>query len=276
MSPFAQCRKFAVFRGDGSRNRNGAAIRLLASLLTASLLCAGAAAAKQPDLVEPSLHVAPGGAAGPRVALTFDACMGRTDMRILSALIDNRMPATVFVTARWLKHNREALAMMQAHPDLFEIENHGAMHVPAVDRPAKIYGIAAAGSPAAVQAEVEGGAAAIRAAGSADPRWFRGSTARYSPSAIAQIRKLGFRVAGYSLNGDGGSLLAARTAEKRIAAARDGDVVISHINQPTHAAGEGVVKGILALKAKGYAFVRLSDVRADGSDATTSAENAAY
>ncbi|WP_315919337.1 polysaccharide deacetylase family protein [Mesorhizobium sp. SP-1A] len=244
-------------------------MRLLASLLAATLLCVGPALAGQKGLVEPSLHVAPGGTAGPRVALTFDACMGRTDMRILSALIDNKVPATVFVTSRWLRHNAPALAMLQAHPDLFEIENHGAMHVPAVDHPATIYGIAAAGSPAAVDAEVEGGAAAIRAAGAADPHWFRGSTALYSPSAIEQIRKLGFRIAGYSVNGDGGSLLGAGMAQKRIASARDGDVVISHINQPTHSAGEGVVKGILALKAKGFAFVRLSDVEVDGSDGTT-------
>lgn len=135
----------------------------------------------------------------------------------------------------------------------------------------KIYGIAAAGSPEAVEAEVEGGANAVRAAGGGDPKWFRGSTARYSKSAIAQIRKLGLRVAGYSLNGDGGSLFGAKTAEKRIAAARDGDVVIAHINQPHHAAGEGVAKAIVDLKAKGYAFVRLSDVPSDGSDGTTAA-----
>jgi peptidoglycan/xylan/chitin deacetylase (PgdA/CDA1 family) len=246
-------------------------MRLLIFSLAGVLLAAAPAAARQADTVEPSLHIAPGGAATPRVALTFDACMGRTDMRILSALIDNRMPATIFVTGRWLKRNKAAFAQMRAHADLFEIENHGAMHVPAVDRPMKIYGIAAAGSPAAVEAEVEGGAAAIRAAGAEAPRWYRGSTARYTPSAIARIRRLGFKVAGYSLNGDGGSLLGAHAAEKRISGARDGDVVIAHINQPTHMAGAGVVKGILDLKAKGYAFVRLSDVAAEGSDGTTQA-----
>ena len=249
---------------------------LVLSVAAAVLPSPALARVRTPALVEPVLHVAPGGAAGPRVALTFDACMGRTDMRILSTLIEHRMPATVFVTGRWLKHNKEALAQMQAHPDLFEIENHGAMHVPAVDRPVKVYGIAAAGSPAAVEAEVKGGAAAIRAAGGADPRWFRGSTARYSPSAIAQIRGLGFRIAGYSVNGDGGSLLGARAAEKRIASARDGDVVIAHINQPTHAAGEGVAKGLLALKARGFSFVRLAEVEAEGTDGTTVAVDAAF
>ena len=80
---------------------------------------------------------------------------------------------------------------------------------------------------------------------------------------------MGLRVAGYSVNGDGGSLLGAGASQRRIAAAKDGDVVIAHINQPSHAAGEGVVKGILDLKAKGFAFVRLSDVETIGSDGTT-------
>jgi peptidoglycan/xylan/chitin deacetylase (PgdA/CDA1 family) len=246
-------------------------MRLFASVFAFVLLSAGVAVARQPDIVEPSLHIAPGGTAGPHVALTFDACMGKTDTRILSTLVENKLPATIFVTARWLKRNQPVLAELKAHPDLFEIQNHGAMHVPAVDRAMKIYGIAAAGSPQAVAKEVEGGAAAIRSMAGIEPQWFRGSTARYSRSAIAQIRGLGFKIAGYSVNGDGGSLLGARASEKRIAAAKDGDVVIAHINQPTHAAGAGVVKGILDLKAKGYSFVKLSDVQADGSDGTTAA-----
>jgi peptidoglycan/xylan/chitin deacetylase (PgdA/CDA1 family) len=255
-------------------------MRLFVSVVAAALLLAGAADAgpmarlarqRGGGLVEPSLHIAPGGPGGPRVALTFDACMGRTDMRILSTLLANRVPATIFVTGRWLKRNRPAFAEMRAHPDLFEIENHGLNHVPAVDRPMRIYGIPAAGSSEAVRAEVEGGAKAITDAGAPRPQWYRDATAKYTATAAAQIRAMGFRIAGYSVNGDGGSLLGAAGAERQFGSARDGDVVIAHINQPTHKAGEGVVKGILDLKAKGYTFVRLSDVAATGSDGTTGA-----
>jgi hypothetical protein len=63
---------------------------------------------------------------------------------------------------------------------------------------------------------------------------------------------MGYRIAGYSLNGDGGSLLGAAVTEKRISSAKDGDVVISHINQPTHAAGEGVAKAILDAEGEGH------------------------
>ncbi len=234
--------------------------RALAVLGIFAALAVPAAAAPKggKSLVEPQLTVPRGGSVA-RVALTFDACMGKTDHRILDLLVRENIPATIFVTARWLRHNPQAVAILNGRPDLFEIENHGENHIPAVDRPVTIYGIAAVGSPEAVAKEVQGGASAIATATGRPPHWFRGSTARYSRSAIAQIRAMGYEIAGYSVNGDGGSLLGARESERRFASAQDGDVVISHINQPTHAAGEGVVKGILALKARGVQFVRLQD-----------------
>lgn len=224
-------------------------------------------------LVEPRLHLAKAdtGGARPRVALTFDACMGAVDERILQTLVGQHIPATVFVTARWLRKNPTTVAIFLANPDLFEIENHGENHIPAIDVAVPVYGIASAGSPEAVAREVGNGAKAMLAAGLPAPRWFRGATAKYDASSIDEIRKMGYRVAGYSLNGDDGSLLGAGAAEKRIAAAKDGEVVISHINQPTHAAGQGVANAILKLKARGVDFVRLSDVATDGDNGTTTA-----
>lgn len=210
-------------------------------------------------LEEPTLRLAPSTGGTGRVALTLDACGGKTDFRILNALVDNRIPATIFVTGLWLKRNKKALDIMTAHPELFELEDHGARHKPAVDEAMRIYGIKAAGSPEAVAAEVAGGADRMKAAGLPAPHWFRGATAKYTATAITQINQLGYRVAGYSVNGDGGSLLGAKTTQKRVAAARDGDVIIAHINQPKHGAGAGLVLGLLDLKAKGVTFVRLQD-----------------
>lgn len=244
-------------------------------LLSLALICAGSFALTAPPqaagsetptatrtktrLIEPKLTIAQVEGEGPAVALTFDACMGKVDDRILDTLIENRIPSTVFVTARWLKHNAAAFAVMRANPDLFEIEDHGGNHVPAIDVPMTVFGIKTAGSAEAVAAEVEGGAEAIIAAGGERPVWFRGATAKYTPSAIAEIQSLGYRVAGYSINGDSGSLLGASGVARQYHRAKDGDVIISHINQPTHEAGEGVVKGILDLKARGFRFVRLKD-----------------
>ncbi|MGV3548797.1 polysaccharide deacetylase family protein [Rhizobium sp.] len=223
------------------------------------------------NLVEPGLRLAANQSGRPRVALTLDACSGKVDRRILDVLIREEIPATIFVTARWLRRNDAAAALLRARPQLFEIEDHGRDHLAPVDRPTAVYGVQSAGSPEALALEVGGGADAMRLAGFDAPRWYRGATAKYSTSAIALIEGMGYRIAGFSLNGDGGSTLGAKAAERRIAAARDGDVIIAHINQPTHAAGEGVAAGILALKKKGFAFVLLKDAAEPAGEMQSSA-----
>ncbi|PZF78576.1 polysaccharide deacetylase [Aestuariivirga litoralis] len=227
---------------------------LAATILLLSALAAGAAT----PLSEPRLRLAHGAAhQQPQVALTLDACSGKADQRIFEALVANRIPATVFVTARWLRRNGDSLKLMLAHPDLFQIENHGARHVPAISVPMKVYGLATAGSPALVKAEVEGGRDAILAATGHAPRWFRGATGRYDTAAMAEIRGLGEAIAGYTIRADDGATLPAAAVAKRLAAAKDGDVIIAHVNKPERPSGAGVVTGILALKAKGFVFVKL-------------------
>jgi peptidoglycan/xylan/chitin deacetylase (PgdA/CDA1 family) len=197
------------------------------------------------------------------VALTLDACSGQADERILKALIDNRIAATIFATARWIRRNPDAMAELNAHRDLFEVENHGERHLPAIDRPMRVYGIAAAGSPEAVKAEVEGGALAVAAATGRSPVWFRGATAEYTTTSLALIQSLHMAVAGFSIAADEGALLDAGTTARRIERAKDGDVILAHANQPKRSAGLGVVAGILKLKAEGYRFMRLDEAIPD-------------
>ena len=204
--------------------------------------------------IEPRLTLPVGNHA---VALTFDACSGDVDERILDELIADRVPATIFVTHRWLKRNASATARLLAHADLFEIENHGESHVPAItDRPT-VFGLPTAGSLSAVSQEVTRGAAAVTAAFGRCPIWYRDASARYSRDAVKLIGQLGYRIAGYSLNADVGASLPADTVSRRVRAARPGDVVIAHINHPERPAGAGVVEGIKALLARGVRFERL-------------------
>lgn len=214
-------------------------------------------AVSAPGFVSPKLTLSGPSKAQPTVALTLDACTGKTDMRILNALIDNAIPATVFVTARWMKRNATALALLKSRPDLFQIENHGAAHVPAIEVPGRAYGARTAGSQDAVEREVVEGAKAIQAATGRKPVWFRGATALYTPASLDRIRKTGARLAGYSMAGDGGATLGRAATAKRISSARDGEVILAHVNHPERASGAGVVDGVLALKRKGYRFVKL-------------------
>jgi len=214
-------------------------------------------------LVQPRLTIPPGRHHGPHVALTLDACSGQADERILKALIENRIKATIFVTARWIMRNPEAVAEFNQHRDLFEVENHGLKHLPAIDRPMRVYGLAAAGSPEAVRAEIEGGAEAVAVATGRKPVWFRGATAEYTTTSLALIQSMNVALAGFSIAADQGALLDAGTTARRIEAAKDGDVILAHVNQPKRSAGLGVVAGILKLKAEGYRFMRLDEAIPD-------------
>jgi peptidoglycan/xylan/chitin deacetylase (PgdA/CDA1 family) len=228
----------------------------------AALAVARHAAAAEPDApVEVHMRL-PASADQPEVALTFDACPGAFDLRIASALIDDRIPATVFVTAAWMQRNPEGLKLLLAHPDLFSLQNHGERHIPPVLGDRSIFGIRAAGDLATIRTEVRNGAQAIEAATGIAPRWYRAATGFYTPSVIPDIEAMGCSIGGYSFSADAGASLPADRVAARLAAARSGDVVVAHINQPLRPSGAGVVAGLLELQRKGVVFVRLDRVAA--------------
>lgn len=242
------------------------AVSLSCMILSPSAFAAsGGSPARKPlkatsRLAEPQLHIVPSGKR-PEVALTLDACMGGVDYRILDLLVSRRIPATIFATSRWINHNPQAMAALKANSDLFEIEDHGAEHIPAVLGYAAVFGIQPAGTLEAVFAEIDGGAETILHETGRQPIWYRDATALYTPSVIEDINHHGYKVAGFSLNGDVGASLPAETVFRRISAARSGDVIISHINQPNRPSGAGVAKGIAYLLDHGFHFVKLSEDR---------------
>ena len=231
--------------------------RILLSLL---LICpALAIASEHPVELHQRLDL-PQGPGQNVVALTLDACSGRFDADLVRFLIEHRIAATIFATRRWLERNPEATATLTAHPDLFDIEDHGANHVPAVIGVGRrVYGIAANPDLEHLRQEVLQGARAVEQATGSKPRWYRGATALYDPQAIGDIEAMGYRIAGFSLNADAGATLSASEVAARIRAARSGDILIAHLNRPRSATAEGLAQGLSELQARGYRFVLLRD-----------------
>jgi peptidoglycan/xylan/chitin deacetylase (PgdA/CDA1 family) len=228
---------------------------LTATVLVASTSRAGAIAGEAP--VEPRMRLARRPGERFMVALTLDACPGAFDLRIADGLVALGVPATVFVTGRWIRLNPDGLAYLLAHRDVFDIENHGDRHVPPVLGHRRIFGIESAGDLADVRSEVARGAVAIAQATGRAPGWYRAATGFYSPVALREVRRMGVGVGGYSLNADQGASLPAWLVAGRIAQAADGDVIVAHVNQPHRVSGPGVVSGVRALKDRGARFVRL-------------------
>lgn len=208
-------------------------------------------------LLEPRLTLQPSDDGGRRVALTLDACPGGFDGKILQALIDWHVPATIFMTGAWIRNNPDAVQLVMQHPALFAIGNHGAHHVPAILGSRSIFGLRVAGDMQSVRAEITNGEDAIRKATGTSPRWYRGATALYSPAVVPTIAELGFSIAGFSINGDEGASLSATGVLSRFKQARDGDVIIAHVNQPHRPSGAGVIGGVRTLLDQNVRFVRL-------------------
>jgi peptidoglycan/xylan/chitin deacetylase (PgdA/CDA1 family) len=206
------------------------------------------------------MRLKPGQTGGLTVAVTLDACPGAFDARLAGALVEMGVPATIFVTGAWMRMNPRGLAFLLEYPAIFALENHGEHHIPPVLGRQRIFGIESAGDLADVRREVEAGAASIRAATGRDPRWYRAATGFYSPAALAEIRRLGVFIGGYSLNGDLGASLPAAAVAARIGEAGDGDVIVSHVNQPRRSSGRGVAAGLRRLKARGARFLRLDQL----------------
>ena len=193
------------------------------------------------------------------VALTLDACGGGFDAELANFLIEHRIQATIFATRRWIRRNPEGLALLKAHADLFDIEDHGANHVPAIigaDR--NVYGIAGAADMKQLKREVSGGADAVKAATGIAPRWYRGATGEYDPEAIQAIEAMGYKIAGFSVNADNGATLPKKLIVARLKKVRSGDIIIAHLNRPLSETGEGMAEGLQLLIDRGFHFVKLS------------------
>jgi peptidoglycan/xylan/chitin deacetylase (PgdA/CDA1 family) len=196
-----------------------------------------------------------------KIALTLDACGGKYDSDLIDFLIKNKIPATIFATKKWLKKNPQGLVVIKAHLDLFDVEDHGEKHIPAVIGADKtVYGIPGEPDVVHLRREVVEGAKAVEKATGVAPHWYRGATGEYDAQAIKEIDKLGYKIAGFSVNADSGATLKKRTIEKRLAKVKAGDVIIAHMNKPDSDSAEGLAVGLASLQKSGFVFVRLDQV----------------
>ena len=231
--------------------------QMIGLVLLGCALCAGA------DSAPIEIHDRLSGSDSPAkaIALTLDACSGKFDDDLIEFLIRNRVPATIFATKKWLDKNPVGVAIIKANLDLFEVEDHGENHIPAVIGLGKtVYGIPGEPDVIHLRREVSMGAQAITDKFGIAPHWYRGATAEYDPQAITEIEKMGYKIAGFSVNADSGATLGRVAIAERLKHVKVGDVIIAHMNKPASDSAEGLSAGIVQLLKSGFVFVRLNAV----------------
>ena len=196
------------------------------------------------------------------LALTLDACGGphgsRADVALLAFLEKEKIPATLFVSARWIDKNTALLERLARNP-LFEIANHGLKHRPASVTGRGVYGVTGTGSVAELVDEIEGNALKIGEVTGAHPRYYRSGTAYYDEIAIQVARKLRHEVIGFSILGDAGATYRKAQVVSAMLKARPGDIALLHMNHPEAETATGLIAAIPELQRRGFRFVKLSD-----------------
>lgn len=208
------------------------------------------------------------------VALTFDADMTadqgpraasgeRFDNPDLIALLRrSKVPATVFMTGRWAEEYPAQAKAIGADP-LFEVANHSYSHH-AFSSPC--YGLPVV-EKAAMTADVRRAFTAFRKAGVRNVvPYFRFPGGCYDDAALRALAPANVTAVQWDVvSGDAFATDADAVARQVLDGVRPGSLVVMHCTRSAAPATEAAVRRIVPeLRARGYRFVKVSELMEDG------------
>jgi peptidoglycan/xylan/chitin deacetylase (PgdA/CDA1 family) len=201
------------------------------------------------------------------IALTFDAC-GRTpegsklNKALIDFLVSKKIPATLFISGLWLDKNKSSVTELSRNR-LFEIENHGLKHKPASVKGQHGYGIKGTKNISEFVDEIELNARKIEDITGRRPIFYRPGTAFFDDIAVMITYDLNHTPLNFSINpGDADQNLKPEyLASYILKSARNGSIVIMHMNHPENNTLKTLEIAVPVLIKKGYRFVKLEDYR---------------
>jgi peptidoglycan/xylan/chitin deacetylase (PgdA/CDA1 family) len=198
------------------------------------------------------------------IALTFDACGGKNGNEFDSALITflrkECIPATLFVTGKWIDENYETFVNL-SKDTLFEIENHGFNHRPcAIDGEGE-YGIKGTADVPDAFDEMEASARKIEKITGRRPKFYRSATAFIDEACAKIASQIGITVISFDiLSGDASPYISAQSIEDNVIKhLHPGAIIIMHFNHPKGKTYESLLKIIPRMEALGYSFAKIED-----------------
>lgn len=189
-----------------------------------------------------------------RIAITFDACSfihaSKVDKKLVRILVDNRVPATLFLGGKWVLDQPQEARYLASIP-FFELANH-SFHHPHLTRM----------SPAAIRHELKAAQDAIESVTGVRPTYFRAPYGEYNNSLVRIAASLGLTTIQFDLaSGDPDKhITAARLSHWVIHKAKEGSIIVMHINTHGWHTAEALPTIIKALRARGYRFVTISEL----------------
>ncbi|MEK6742704.1 MAG: polysaccharide deacetylase family protein [Nitrospirota bacterium] len=195
---------------------------------------------------------------GPRdsqkVALTFDACpTGRGDEydeRVIEVLIREKVPATLFMSGRWVEKNQDVAKSLAANPQ-FEIANHAFWHPHMLEK-----------DDARIVRELKRTQAIIKKVTGKRPKYFRPPFGEVDERLATLASRAGLVTIQYDIaSGDPDPGLSAKRITRAVVEeAKGGSIVVLHMNENgvrTAEALPGIIKG---LRERGFELVTVGEM----------------
>lgn len=195
------------------------------------------------------------------IALTLDACGGPNgsayDAKMIDYLIKEKIPATLFINARWIDANPEIFRALSRNP-LFEIENHGFVHRPLSINGKSAWGIKGTENAAQAVDEVLMNTRKIQNLTGRRPIYFRSGTAYYDDVTVRLVKDIGLLPVNYNVLGDAGGYFNKQQIYNQLVTAKPGSIILMHMNLPDKDSAEGLISAVPVLKKQGFRFVKLA------------------
>jgi peptidoglycan/xylan/chitin deacetylase (PgdA/CDA1 family) len=199
-----------------------------------------------------------------KIALTFDACPssahGGFDKRIVQILVDSGVPATFFLSGKWIIRHKNDVKKLALIPG-FELGNHSYSHPHCTTI-----------SDDSIRQELERTESLLKNIAGTSSKLFRPPYAETDQRVDSIAQKIGLTTVMYDLaSGDPDSTLSRAHLINYVAtSARNGSIIVMHVNGRGWHTTEALPMIIQALRAKGFIFSRVSELRKAQNDARKS------
>lgn len=165
-----------------------------------------------------------GPAACPGVALTFDLCPVRGgtgyDQALIDYLIDHKIPATFFMSGKWItKHDEQVKALLRI--PFFQVGTHGEVHAHLPMHPVEEQ-----------KQEILGPVRLLKAKYGHDATLFRPPYGEFNDETVEVVQALGLQLILWNIvSGDPDPTLSAAQIDDRLKRfIRKGGVIVMHAN----------------------------------------------
>lgn len=194
-----------------------------------------------------------------RIALTFDACSthkpSQYDERVIRTLINHNVPATLFLGGKWMEEHPHETRLLAWHP-LFELGNHTFLH----PHPREV-------TPQRLRHEIEWTQNVMYTLTGRYATLFRAPYGEIDDGVVRLAAEMGLATVQFDVaSGDPDR----RASKKRLIEhvtrrARNGSIVVMHMNGRGHYTADALPEIVKRLRAKGYEFVTVGQLIAPPS-----------